>query len=136
MVFLVSGSGTRTAAAYDWAPSAAALLHIEYSSGSGDQHLAFLPLVTRRWPHTCTLYVINNTGCELCYEVFGSGIGQKCYTTPGKNFYGSFPANTYNYQASACCGTVNGTGNYGIGTYQHPFSCGAEMGLKSAPPAQ
>ena len=73
-------------------------------------------------PPAATVYVQNNTGGQLCYEVYGSGIGNKCYSS-GLGLYGTFPAGTYSWHASARCGTANGTRNYSPGTLTYTFTC-------------
>ncbi len=76
-----------------------------------------------------TVYVQNNTGGQLCYEVYGSGIGQKCYSS-GLNYYGAFPVGTYSWHVSACGGSADGT-QYYSGTKTHTFWCGAVTSLQS-----
>jgi len=68
-----------------------------------------------------TVYVQNNTGGELCYEVYDTGIGQQCYVA-GEHFYGIFPSGTYDYRAEARCGNINDS-NYYDGEVAHEFWC-------------
>jgi len=68
-----------------------------------------------------TVYVQNNTGGELCYEVFDTGIGLQCFGA-GENFYGLFPSDTYDYYASARCGYETGSYVYD-GEMVHEFWC-------------
>jgi hypothetical protein len=66
--------------------------------------------------------VENNTGGELCYEVFDTGIGRKCFPS-GRHFYGRFPAGTYSYHASARCGSISESNLYAPGDFIHTFWC-------------
>jgi len=75
------------------------------------------------------MYIQNDTGGQLCYEIYGSGIGQKCYSS-GLNYYGAFPVGTYSWHASARCGSADGT-RYYSGTWTHKFWCGAVTSLQS-----
>jgi len=68
-----------------------------------------------------TVYVQNNTGGELCYEVYDTGIGWQCYDA-GEHFYGIFPSGTYDYRAEARCGSVTGSYYYD-GDMVHIFRC-------------
>jgi hypothetical protein len=74
-------------------------------------------------PPQSTIYITNNTGCTLCYEIYGTGIGQKCFSSAGSNFYGSFPVGYYQWAASACCGPASDTDYFGEGTWEHAFGC-------------
>jgi hypothetical protein len=75
-------------------------------------------------PPQSIVYVINDTGCSLCYEIQNTGIGQKCFSSSGKYYYGSFPVGTYTWSASTtCCGSGSGTRYYGVGMYEHRFWC-------------
>ncbi len=68
-----------------------------------------------------TVYIQNDTGGELCYEVYDTGIGMQCYEA-GEHLYGSFPSGTYDYYVSARCGSV--IDNYEIdGGIIHKFWC-------------
>ena len=74
-------------------------------------------------PPQTSVYVINNVGCTLCYEITNTGIGRKCFSS-WTNFYGTFPSGTYSYSASAtCCGNAAGTKTFTGGTYDHTFTC-------------
>ena len=68
-----------------------------------------------------TVYVQNNTGGELCYEVYDTGIGLQCYGA-SEHFYGIFPSGTYEYYASARCGYDTGSYVYD-GEMVHEFWC-------------
>jgi hypothetical protein len=68
------------------------------------------------------VYVKNETGGELCFEVYDTGIGKKCFPS-GTHFYGRFPSGTYNYRASAWCGSKNGSDLYSPGEFTHQFWC-------------
>ena len=81
----------------------------------------YLPLA-RKDPH-CDLYVDNRTGGQLCYEVKGTGIGRKCFSS-GTHFYGSFAPGTYPWSVSKSpCGTGSGTAYYDPGEQHHEFWC-------------
>lgn len=81
----------------------------------------YLPLM-RKDPH-CDLSVDNDTGGKLCYEVKGTGIGVKCFSS-GTHFYGSFAPGTYSWEVSKSrCGTGSGTRYYTAGPYTHRFWC-------------
>jgi hypothetical protein len=73
-------------------------------------------------PPTSEVYVKNDTGGALCYEVFDSNIGQHCYPL-GIHFYGSFPSGTYSYRASAWCGSISESRDYDPGELEHEFRC-------------
>jgi hypothetical protein len=94
---------------------------------------AYLPFVLFVWPPTpeptstpqlAFLYVDNQTGGELCYEVLGTGIGEKCFPE-GKHFYGSFAPGTYEWKASAGCGSDSGSKSFWEGESVHMFWCSA-----------
>lgn len=68
-----------------------------------------------------TVTVENNTGGELCYEVYDTGIGQQCFGA-GKHFYGIFPSGTYDYRGEARCGNLTGSYDYD-GEIVHEFWC-------------
>ena len=98
MVFIITGSGSRSAASYDGSKTTAPLLHIEWIGGA-TTNLLYLPLIMNTWAPLaaiCTLYIENNTGGQVYYEIYGTGIGPK-YVGGGSSFYGSFPAGTYSY---------------------------------------
>lgn len=91
----------------------------------------YIPIVLNEFPPRPTatptpplsqVYVQNDTGGQLCYEVLNTGIGEKCFSS-GKSFYGSFPAGTYSWKASARCGSASGTRTYSAGEYIHRFWC-------------
>lgn len=73
-------------------------------------------------PPMAEVYVKNDTGGSLCYEVYNTGIGRKCFSS-GTHFYGSFPSGTYSWRASAWCGTDSGSRYYGPEEYIHRFWC-------------
>lgn len=97
---------------------------------------AYLPVVRRDPTPTpipqSSVYVENDTGGQLCYEIYGSGIGRKCFSS-GTHHYGSFPTGTYSWHASARCGSDGGTRYYSSGTWVHRFWCGVAGGAQSAP---
>ncbi len=73
-------------------------------------------------PSSATVYVRNNTGGTLCYEIKNTGIGQKCFGG-GDSLYGSFSPGTYAWTVSAVCGNASGTANFPAGTWLHSFTC-------------
>ena len=97
---------------------------------------AYLPFVAKQPtptpPPPCDLVVRNNTGGELCYEVYGTGIGQKCYP-PGTHYYGTFPAGTHSWYVTAWCGSDSGITDYPSGGWVHEFRCTGSATLESAP---
>jgi hypothetical protein len=68
------------------------------------------------------VYVDNDTGGTFCYEVRGTGIGEKCFSS-GVHYYGSFPPGTYTYHASAWCGSITKSRYYDSGEWTHEFWC-------------
>lgn len=70
----------------------------------------------------CTINVENETGGQMCYEIYGTGIGQKCFGV-GLYPYGTFAAGTYSSHAAAQCGTLDNTEFFPEGTWNHTFSC-------------
>jgi hypothetical protein len=81
-------------------------------------------------PPRAYVYVQNDTGSQLCYEVYNTGIGQRCFAS-GTAFYGSFPSGTYSWRASASCGSISGTRYYAPGTVVHRFYCSAVASLST-----
>lgn len=102
-----------------------ASVYIHATSQTTQTWYVYLPLVMNSWPPQSKVYVVNNTGGQLCYEIYGTGIGQKCYS-PGTYYYGAFAPGTYSWYASARCGSISGTRDYrsGIET-RHTFWCSA-----------
>jgi hypothetical protein len=91
----------------------------------------YLPYVVFIWPPTpaptntpqlTLLYVDNQTGGELCYEVLNTGIGEKCFPE-GKHFYGSFAPGSHDWKASAPCGSDSGSKDFWEGESTHSFWC-------------
>lgn len=74
------------------------------------------------------VYISNETGGSLCYEVYGSGIGQKC-SSSSYFFYGSFPAGNYSFRVSAWCGSLTDTRYYPPGDMEHRFWCSTSAGV-------
>ena len=68
-----------------------------------------------------TVYVQNNTGGELCYEVYGTGIDSQCFSA-GEHLYGTFPSGNYEFYATSRCGIVNNFADYD-GDMVHIFRC-------------
>ncbi len=70
-----------------------------------------LPGVTTTPIPVTNLQVRNETGGTLCFEVLEAGIGERCWQRgwTDYNYYGTFPAGTYNWVASMWCGTLDVT---------------------------
>jgi subtilisin len=81
-----------------------------------------------------SVYVDNQTGGQVCYEVTGSGIGQKCFSASGESFYGAFRENTYNWTASGWCGSGSGS-KYYKGVIVHTFVCSGPQNTLSEMPS-
>jgi len=77
-------------------------------------------------PPQSNVYIDNDTGCTLCFEVFDTGIGQKCFSTAGSLFYGSFPVGDYRWAASACCGSMSDSDYFGS-TWSYSFYCSSSV---------
>jgi hypothetical protein len=71
---------------------------------------------------TCELYIQNDTGAQLCYEVVGTGIGRRCFSG-GKHLYGTFPAGSYAYRVEAWCGSGTYTQAYQAGIWIETYEC-------------
>jgi hypothetical protein len=104
---------------------------VRASNSWGDSQWSNIQSVTVL-PPMSVLSVQNDTGGQLCYEVYGTGIGQRCYSS-GTYYYGTFPAGTYSWQASARCGSASGSRYYAPGTYYHRFWCSASASTQSTP---
>jgi hypothetical protein len=94
-----------------------------------------MPTATKTWaatntpgpsktpaPQYATVHVENLTGGQLCYEVLGTGIGEKCFSG-GVSLYGSFPVGTYSWKVSSVCGALTGSYTVGAGNWVHTFKC-------------
>ena len=80
----------------------------------------YLPIVLKQ--PVATVYVNNSTGGQLCYTIFGTNIGLKCFPV-GIYLYGSFAPGTYSYRAEARCGVREDTLFFGPTTFEHFFQC-------------
>jgi hypothetical protein len=81
------------------------------------------PTPTRtKSPAKATLVIRNLSGGEACIEVFGTGIGQKCFGG-GDSLYGSFPAGTYSYGGSLPCGNFSSSFNFTPTTWRLTLGC-------------
>ena len=93
-----------------------------------------LPMVVKMWPppsptpRLAIVTVDNDTGGQLCYEIMDTGIGEKCFPV-GVYSYGSFTPGTYDWKASAKCGTASGTRYFAAGEWTHQFWCTSSAGL-------
>ena len=67
-------------------------------------------------------WVQNDTGGTLCYEVEGTGIGEKCWGA-GMHYYGAFPSGTYWEYALAGCGTIYAPYYFPPGTWIRTVWC-------------
>jgi hypothetical protein len=68
------------------------------------------------------LWVYNQTGGTLCFELLGTGIGKKCFSSSSWE-YGYFKPGYYTYNASARCGSASKQYYYGIGENYLSFYC-------------
>jgi len=73
-------------------------------------------------PSLTQVYVNNETGDTLCYEVYGTGIGEKCFSS-GEHHYGNFESGTYTWHVSAWCGSATESSFYPVGEFIHRFWC-------------
>ena len=96
------------------------------SPWSTPQSVVVQPPTPTPWPRTC-MYVVNDTGCTVCYEVKGTGFGKKCYASSGTHFYGCFSVGRYSSSASACCGSRSETLDFPAGNWQIAFSCRSDQ---------
>ncbi len=71
--------------------------------------------------------VNNQTGAALCYEVHGSGIGERCFG-PGVYTYGVFEAGTYAFTVRGACGISREVQDYPQGYWSHSFWCEYDAG--------
>lgn len=76
-----------------------------------------------RGPAMTNLWVGNYTTATLCFEVYGSGIGAKCWIEYTPKEIGSFPAGVYSYKAQAWCGSLTDTVNFPPGKVTLNFGC-------------
>lgn len=90
-------------------------------------------LTPTRAPAKANVFVSNYTGGTLCYEIQGTGIGQRCYGGGTEMTYGSFPAGTYRWSASAWCGSASSTFYFGPQNWNEQFSCGSGVLVASSP---
>jgi hypothetical protein len=81
-------------------------------------------------PPRSNVYIENDTGCTLCFEVFDTGIGQKCFSTAGSIFYGSFTVGNYRWAASACCGSMSDSDYFGS-TWSYSFYCTSSVAAQA-----
>ena len=102
---------------------------VKASNSWGDSAWSSTQKVTVSPPAT-NVYVQNDTAGTLCYEIPGSGQGERCLWL-GTSFYGSFASGTYSWRASAWCGTSTGTTYFAPGDYYHRFWCGLPLGAPS-----
>jgi uncharacterized repeat protein (TIGR01451 family) len=128
-----AGSGT------DWSasgkPTGTYYYRVKASNSYGDSGWSNTQSV-QVIPPTTTAYIRNGTGGQLCYEVYGSGVGKKC-SSSGLYFYGTFPAGTYSWHASARCGSMNGTQYYPPGTWtSDQFVCRSTTSIQTMPSGQ
>ncbi len=137
VTFTGSASGTKNLTI----GSTSALLDLVLGAPILEKKL-YLPMIMNTWsplPAICTLYIENETGGQMYYEVYGTGLGPK-YLGGGSTFYGSFPAGTYSYHPATICGTVDETLYFPGGAKTHVFSCtgfssGARPGNNPTTPA-
>jgi serine protease len=93
----------------------------------------YLPIIEQKNTQqnaSASLYIVNQTNGTLCYEVYGTSIGEKC-SGVGKSFYGTFESGTYQYKATGCGGYLNMTAYYPPGVSEHSFVCTSGEGSNS-----
>lgn len=88
----------------------------------------FLPIIVKSDITLASVFVTNNTGGSLTYQVLGTPQGTiSCNVPNGAQNYlcgPSFTPNSYNWQATAICGGKKGIRSYQPGpNYPKPFSC-------------
>jgi hypothetical protein len=71
-------------------------------------------------PAKATVYVNNELGENLRFEILNTGIGRKTIP-PGKHLYGSFSIGTYKYVATAAGQTLTKTSYYPAGITEITF---------------
>lgn len=81
-------------------------------------------------PAQTNLYIGNYTGGELCYEVYDTGVGRKCFGG-GDSFYGSFPSGVYTYKVEARCGSLSDTINFPSGNRIQSWECKSGISARS-----
>lgn len=121
VTFSGNASGTKSVTI---AGSNSALLDLVLGAPTFDNFL-YLPMIMNTWAPVaaiCSLDIDNQTGGQICYEIYGTGIGQKC-VGGGSHFYGSFPAGTYSFHISAVCGTLDNSQYYPGGAKTDVISC-------------
>jgi hypothetical protein len=116
-------SGTATFYAVSGRSPGTYYYRVRACNGYGCSAWSQPPRSTTVLPPSCSLSIENNTGGKLCYKVDGTGIGEKCFSS-GTHFYGSFPAGTYHWSASARCGKASGSKYFSSGSQVHEFWCG------------
>lgn len=78
-------------------------------------------------PWIAQVFVGNNTSSEMCYEVYGTGIGRRCFP-PGEHLYGRFQAGVYLFRVELRCGSAELPWQYDGGRFVHDFWCPAPPG--------
>lgn len=95
----------------------------------GDSGWSNIEGVTVRPPQV-TVYVDNDTGGQLCYEIYNSGIGRRCFGN-GEHLYGTFDAGRYSWKVTARCGSLEGTDTFDPGEWIEQFWCQARSNTVS-----
>ena len=86
-------------------------------------YTVYLPIIFEG-PDFADLTLINDTGGRLCFTLFGSGIGEKCFDGAGSHFYGKFTPGTYDYRVTAVCGVEEDSFNFKPGhSYEWTYWC-------------
>ena len=101
--------------------------------GQGSQptnHKIFFPIILNDYvppqptppppPPQATVYIINDLGVNMTFEMLNTGIGIKTIP-PGTHLYGSFPAGTYTYEARASGAYLKKTSYYSTGITEITF---------------
>jgi hypothetical protein len=79
-----------------------------------EPYTTFLPLIINP-PAKANVTLVNSTGGTLCFEILGTGIGERCFPSAGSHFYGEFWPGTYQYIAAARCGSLQKTRTFAPG---------------------
>lgn len=88
----------------------------------------FLPAIFKSDISLASVYVTNNTGGNLTYQIFGTPQGTIACNVPNgaQNFLCGppFTPNSYSWRADAKCGSKTGTRSYQPGAnFPKPFGC-------------
>ena len=86
-------------------------------------YTVYLPIIYKG-PDFADLTLINDTGGRLCFTLYGTGIGEKCFDGAGSHFYGKFTPGIYDYRVTAVCGVEEDSFNFQPGySYEWKYYC-------------